>query len=117
MGEILLRLLMGHVVMDFWAQSDSLARMKNRNRDSSSFCPPGQKPMTVWPYALTAHALMHGLAVWIATGSAWLCLAETVCHWGIDFGKCDNWYGIHVDQFLHVVCKLAWCLVLAFWHK
>lgn len=99
-------LLIGHAVMDFWAQSDALARMKNRHRAPE--VPPGQRPMTIWPYALTSHALMHGAAVAVVTGSVGLGIAEAVSHWLIDFGKCENWYGIHADQAAHVVCKLAW---------
>lgn len=105
-------LLIGHAVADFWAQSDALAKMKNRNRDSAAFCPPGQKPQAVWPYALTAHAAMHGGAVWAITGLWWLGLAETVAHWLIDFGKCDNYYGIHADQAMHVACKALWVALL-----
>lgn len=108
---ILFKLIIGHAIMDFWAQSDALAQMKNRNRDNSSRIPPGQKPQILWPYALTAHALMHGAAVWFITGQCFLGIAETVCHWLIDFGKCENWYGIHQDQFLHVVCKIIWCFL------
>ena len=104
--ELFFKLIIGHAIADFWAQSDALARMKNRHRATTP--PPGQIPMTVWPYALTAHALMHGAAVWIITGSVWLCVAETVAHWLIDFGKCENWYGIHADQSAHIVCKGVW---------
>jgi hypothetical protein len=111
--ELFLKMLVGHAVMDFWAQSDALAKMKNRHRDPAAFAPPGQKPQQMWFYALTAHALMHGAAVWFITGSVWLFLAETVAHWIIDFGKCDNWYGIHADQTMHIVCKLAWSLIAA----
>lgn len=105
-------LIVGHAVMDFWAQSDSLAKMKNRHRDPAQFAPPGQKPQAMWVYALTAHALMHGAAVMLITGRIELALAETFCHWGIDFGKCENWYGIHVDQAMHVMCKVVWLLVV-----
>ena len=31
----------------------------------------------------------------------------------IDHGKCQKWYGIHVDQGLHVACKLLWWGLLA----
>lgn len=103
-------LLVGHAIADFWAQSDSVAKMKNRHRDPAQFAPPGQKPQAMWFYALTAHAMMHGAAVYAVTRSLPLCLAETACHWLIDFGKCDNLYGIHVDQFLHIVCKVAWAV-------
>lgn len=108
MIELFLKMVVGHAIADFWAQSDALAKMKNRNRDSAAFCPPGQKPQIVWPYALTAHALMHGAAVWIITGNVWLFVAETTAHWLIDFGKCENWYGIHADQAAHVGCKALW---------
>lgn len=110
-GEILWWLLVGHAVADYWAQSDSLAKMKNRNRDSSAFCPPGQTPQAVWPYALGAHGVMHGAAVAIVTGSVALGLAEAIAHAWIDFGKCENWYGIHVDQALHLLCKGLWFVV------
>lgn len=108
MIELFLKMVVGHAIADFWAQSDALAKMKNRNRDSAAFCPPGQKPQIIWPYALTAHALMHGAAVWIITGNVWLFVAETTAHWFIDFGKCENWYGIHEDQAAHIGCKVLW---------
>lgn len=108
MVEIFLRLLMGHAVADFGLQSDWVAINKNRHLNKT--------PVNWW-YVMAAHALIHGAMVTIVTGNAGLGLTETVCHFLIDCGKCETWYGIHVDQFLHVVCKLAWCLVLAFWHK
>lgn len=111
MTELFFKLVIGHAIADYWAQSDALAKMKNRNRDSSAFCPPGQKPQAVWPYALAAHALMHGAAVWAITGSMWLGIAETVAHGVIDFGKCENWYGMHADQAMHVGCKAAWTVL------
>ncbi len=101
-------LVVGHAVGDFWAQSDALAKMKNRHRDSAAFAPPGQRPQIIWPYALTAHAIMHGAAVTLATGSVWLGLAETVAHWVIDFSKCEGWIDIHSDQAMHVACKMIW---------
>ena len=108
MIELFAKLIVGHAVADYWMQSDALAKMKNRNRDASAFAPPGQVVQAVWPYALTAHALMHGAVVWTITGSMWLGLAETVAHWLIDFGKCENWYGMHTDQAMHIGCKAAW---------
>ena len=110
MLTLFLKLVVGHAIADFWAQSDALAQMKNRNRPNTRV-PPGQKPQIMWPYALTAHAVMHGAAVWIITGSVWLFLAETAAHWLIDFGKCENWYGIHEDQAAHIACKVAWTLL------
>ena len=109
--ELFWWLIVGHAVMDFWAQSDALAQMKNRNRPNTRV-PPGQVPQVMWPYALTAHALMHGAAVAWITGQVRLGIAETLAHWLTDFGKCENWYGIHVDQAIHIVCKLAWVVVV-----
>lgn len=105
-------LLVGHAVADFWAQSDSLAKMKNRHRDPAQFAPPGQKPQKMWAYALTSHALMHGAAVMLIAGRIELALGETVSHWLIDFGKCENLYGIHIDQAAHIACKLVWLWVV-----
>jgi len=103
-------LIVGHAVMDFWAQSDALAQMKNRNRPNTRV-PPGQVPQVMWPYALGAHALHHGAAVALITGNPWLGLAEAVCHGLIDFGKCENAYGIHLDQLLHLACKIIWLMM------
>lgn len=105
-------LIAGHFICDFWAQSDSLAKMKNRNREIDlRTLPPRQTWQTIWPYALTAHAVIHGFAVALITGSFFLALFETATHWVIDFGKCESWYGIHMDQFLHLLSKIlivAW---------
>lgn len=109
--EMFFWLLVGHAVMDFWAQSDALAQMKNRNRPNTRV-PPGQKPQTMWVYALTAHALMHGAAVAAVTGLVSLGVLEAVFHWAIDFGKCENLYGIHGDQAMHIACKMAWLVTV-----
>jgi hypothetical protein len=110
MMELFFYLIAGHALADFALQSDDMAKGKNRNRrlDMMLKIPPGQKPMTVWPYWLTSHALIHGGAVALITGVWWLGLAEFVIHWAIDFAKCENWTGIHTDQALHVACKLLW---------
>lgn len=65
-----------------------------------------------WYYWLTAHAIIHGGAVLLITGSLTLGLLETLIHWFIDFGKCEKWFGIHVDQGLHVACKVLWCVLI-----
>lgn len=111
--EMGLLLFAGHAFADFPLQTDFIARGKNRNRPPQNI-PPGQKPMTVWPYMLTAHATIHGTFVGIITGIWWLGIAEAVAHWCIDFGKCENWYGIHADQIMHYVAKACW-LSIAIW--
>jgi hypothetical protein len=103
-------LLAGHALADFAIQPDAMARGKSRHfvpRQAES-----RKAETIWPYWLTSHALIHGAAVALATGCVPLGIAETVAHWLIDFGKCEDWYGFHVDQAAHVACKLAWAVWL-----
>ena len=34
-------------------------------------------------------------------------------HWFIDFGKCEKLYGMHVDQTMHLVCKVLWWGLIA----
>jgi hypothetical protein len=103
-------LLAGHALMDFALQSDAMAVCKCRCTDN-----PLQKSVP-WYYWLTAHCLLHGAAVGVvlhwATGNWDLAIAfallETVVHWFIDLGKCERLYSIHVDQGLHVACKVLW---------
>ena len=101
-------LVIGHAFADFVFQSEFIAKYKNYHYQSAP--PPGQKQQTVWPYVLTSHALVHGGVVWVITGNVYLGLAETLLHWIIDFGKCSNWYGIHKDQALHILCKVVYTL-------
>lgn len=108
--ELLFFLLAGHALMDYSLQNETMATCKCRSGDH-----PVAKSVP-WYYWLTAHAVLHGAAVGVVvrwTGFGWdvatgLALAETVAHWFIDYGKCQKWYGIHLDQALHVGCKLLW---------
>lgn len=117
MQLLMFKLLCGHALADYALQSPWMAKAKSRHAGppegySAALHGPVQ---TIWPYVLTAHALIHGLAVTILTGSSALGLAETVAHWLIDFGKCERWYGIHADQWMHVGCKVAWTLIAVGW--
>ena len=108
--ETFVALLFGHAIADFVLQSDAMAKGKNRNREvDPAMIPVGQKFTPAWGYWLTAHAMTHGAVVYLITGSLLFALLETTAHWIIDFGKCENWYGIHTDQSLHVLCKGLWC--------
>lgn len=111
--EMGLLLLAGHAFADYPLQSDFMARGKNRNRPIENV-PPGQTPMTVWPYILTAHATVHGTFVGVITGIWWLGLLEALAHWCIDFGKCENWYGIHADQWAHIAFKGLWLAIAVY---
>ena len=102
-------LIVGHFLCDFALQSDSMARGKNHTRVPENI-PPGATPQTVWPYWLTSHAAIHGGMVALVTGSILLGTAEFALHWLIDWGKCSNAYGVHMDQGFHVVSKVLWAL-------
>lgn len=115
---VLFLLLAAHAAFDYALQGDTVAINKNPNAKTplQEFVP--------WYYWLGSHALMHGGAVSLvffllfANVSAtvfvlafWLGLAETVCHFTIDLLKCYKFFSIHIDQLLHLVCKVAWVLV------
>jgi hypothetical protein len=105
-------LCLGHFVADYPLQSDFMAKGKNRFRPvDPATIPPGQKPMLVWPWILTAHAGTHGAAVYLVTGMPILAALEILSHWLIDYGKCANRYGIHADQAMHLGCKLIWACI------
>jgi len=106
----LILLMMGHALADFALQSDSMARGKNLHSPILNV-PAGQKPQVCWQYWLAAHGLIHGLMVSLVTGNLLLGLLETLAHCAIDFGKCDNYYGIHEDQLMHFACKVLWSIL------
>jgi len=97
----LLLLLWGlHFVCDFPLQSDAIAVGKGKF-DTPHLGVP-------WYYWLTAHAATHAVAVGLATGSAALGACEFIAHFIIDVLKCRKLTNIHVDQALHLLCKIAW---------
>jgi hypothetical protein len=102
------QLLIGHAIADFVMQSDTMARAKLRHSDFAAAQGPNFPP---WYYWLGAHALVHGGAVYLVTGSALLGAAEVLLHSAIDFAKSERWIGFHVDQALHILCKAAYCVI------
>jgi hypothetical protein len=105
-GHLLFLLVAVHAVADFPLQGDMVATQKSRHSDH-----PIQRHVP-WFYWMGAHALAHGLGVALVTGSTTLGLCETAAHFVIDFGKCERWYSIHIDQALHIVCKLLWVSIV-----
>jgi hypothetical protein len=101
--EVLFLLLFCHALADYPLQGDFLAQGKNRHT------PVGK---VMWPHCLTAHAFIHGGFVYLVTGCVWLGIAEVVAHWLIDFAKCERWFGINLDQTLHILCKICWVTIL-----
>jgi len=108
--ETLFALLIGFALADFAMQSDAMARGKNRH-NKPSYIPAGQTPVAVWPYYLSAHALIHAGAVWCVTGDVRLGVAEFVLHWIIDFLKCENITNPHMDQLLHFMCRVIYAVI------
>lgn len=105
--ETLFLLLAAHALLDYPLQGDFLAKAKHPlDREVSAYMGKG-----FWVHALTSHALIQGGGVAVVTGIWWLGLFETIAHWIIDYGKCMWRYSIHVDQFLHVLCKVVWTLI------
>ena len=105
---VLFWLVTGHFVMDFPLQGDTVAHQKSplpgaRNEALAKAVP--------WPYWMTAHALMHGGAVALITGSVVLGALETSIHWLTDLAKCCRKIDIHTDQAIHLACKLVWLVV------
>ena len=98
-------LVIGHCLADFPLQGEYLALFKNRHHLEED---TQTKHEIVWPYVLSAHALIHMGAVWIITGSFILGFMEFVLHWLIDFAKCEGWTNYHIDQAMHVICKIAY---------
>lgn len=96
-------LFAGHALADYPLQGDFLAKAKNR------FAPI---PGVPWVYGLLPHAAIHGACVGLITGSLTLGVAEFVVHCIIDDAKCAGRFGFHVDQMLHLICKILWVALL-----
>ncbi len=110
MIEVFFALIAGHALADFALQSDVMAKGKNWRTPSTP--PEGQPANVTWPYWLSAHAAIHGGVVGLITGIWWLGLAEFVIHWLIDLAKCSRITNVHMDQCLHVLCKVVWLAFL-----
>ena len=111
MLALIFRLLVAHALADFSLQTTAMAMGKSRLREKEKN-EGNRERIVFWPYWLTAHAFVHGGAVWMATGNMGLGVVEVVLHWIIDFAKCENWTNIHIDQFLHMMCKAGYVLFL-----
>lgn len=105
-------MVIGHVVADYPLQGQFLAMGKNRNLDATILFGGARVPRGLWIHLLTAHSLVQAGVLWVITGSLTLALIELVAHWVIDFAKCEGWTNFHVDQALHVACKLVYAGIL-----
>ncbi len=94
-----------HALADFPLQGDYIAKQKARRQADSN---------SVWIVALLAHCVIHAGGVWLVSGSLAFGFTELVLHGLIDFSKGEEKFGLIADQLLHVGCKLAYALVLAY---
>ena len=109
-------LFAGHALMDYPLQGEATATCKCRGAGTAL-----QKQVP-WYYWLSSHAAIHGLAVgvvvyWFGFGlevATWFAVAEAVIHFVIDFCKCEGLFNLHVDQGLHLLCKVVWWAALRF---
>ena len=99
------QMLVGHAMGDFVFQRQVMALSKNRHAEIFKTAGPRFPP---WYYWMLAHVLVHGGIVYLVTGSLVLGVVETVLHAIIDYAKCERWIGIHVDQGLHILCKVGY---------
>lgn len=97
MLKLVFMLVAAHALCDFPLQGDYLSRGKNHK---------APLPGTPWFLLLMMHALIHGGAVTLITGSLWLGLAETAVHAATDYAKCDGRIGYVTDQGIHVAFKI-----------
>jgi len=96
---VLCLLIVGHFIADYPLQGDFLSKAKNKKNTI---------PGIPWWQAMIAHCVIHGGFVGIITGSVLLGIAETVLHFIIDYEKCDGQISYNEDQWMHILCKLAW---------
>ena len=94
-----------HALADFPLQGDFIARQKARKQADSR---------SIWIVALSAHGVIHGGGVWLVTGSLAFGFTEMILHTLVDLGTGEGKFGLGMDQFLHLSCKLVYALLLGY---
>jgi hypothetical protein len=107
--SLFFQFLVGHALGDYVFQRDIMATSKSRHAEVYKTAGPG---FPGWYYWLFSHALIHGGLVFLISGSALLGIIETVLHTIIDYSKCEHWIGLHFDQVLHLLCKVAYIYII-----
>ncbi len=109
---LLFALLIGHALADFPLQGDFLSKGKNRNGTPPQLADGKANPKDLWVYLMSAHCLIHAGFVWIISGYLVFALAEFVLHWAIDALKCEGRTSFATDQWLHILTKVAFVVIL-----
>jgi len=107
---LLFLLMCAHFVGDFVFQTDTMVSYKNPNNMPVTFA--GKRRKYWWKYFMTAHASTQALLVIAVTGNVMLGMFEFVLHFVIDYGKCMKKYGVLEDQFLHLLTKLGYVILV-----
>jgi len=107
--ETLFLLLCGHAVADFVLQPEAMGKGKNRHNTIHS---NAETHFPSWQYWLSAHALVHGGAVYLVTNNILFACIEVIIHAATDFAKCEGWIGMHQDQALHIFAKVVYAIGL-----
>ena len=105
--QIFFALLIAHALFDYPLQGDFLSKNKNRHYKDEINNVKG-----LWIHCLTSHSILHAGSIWLITGSFIIGIMEFVLHWIIDFLKCEGITNFHTDQFLHVLCRILYVIIL-----
>lgn len=105
----------GHAFADFPLQGDFLSRGKNRHIDPPKLADGKESPGNLWVWLMSAHCLVHAGFVWIISGFFVFALAEFILHWLIDVLKCEGRTSFAMDQWLHLLTKVAYVAVIWVW--
>lgn len=105
--NLFFKLIMMHALTDWALQTEFIARTKGRHT-IPDYLDKDHLPM--WPYTLTAHALVNALGVYIVTNRWEFGVLELIVHWVVDFLKCEKLLNLHGDQLLHILSKIIYCV-------
>lgn len=113
MIELIIKMIGSHILADFVFQSDTMAKMKNRHYiDPELKKRFGKKYKPSWYFWLSAHALTHGIVLFLLTGIWELFIIESIAHFIIDFMKCEKWTTMKLDQALHYITKSIYIILI-----
>ncbi len=101
--DTLVMLVLAHFLADYPLQGDFMAKAKNRSAPI---------PGVPWQWVMAAHAFIHAGLVYVITGGWLFLIVEFFLHFLIDDLKCKRELSFGADQFLHLMCKLLYALLI-----
>ncbi len=102
-------LMAAHALTDYALQSEFIATYKDPN-----YWDEKRGKVGPWLWIMSSHALINGGGVALVTGSVVLGVLECVAHFILDTAKCLGVINTHVDQYGHVLTKVAWAFLVTF---